>query len=237
MYDIPTLIYRIGSVEHFKNLTVQDLKTIVCSGQLLRFSADSVIFSEGLPCSGLFVLLAGSVHLCKTGPQGQNSIIGVIKPVIMFNEVATLDGGPNPVTAVSVKDCVTWQITYDRFQPLMRRYPQLGLSLLKILAARNRALISQCEDVAFRTVLGRTAKIILELSNNGNKPISRREHPNQELAAKAATVAEPISRSINSLRQSGVICCDRNRITVCSPKRLAELADVYLDIRHNCSKN
>ena len=55
-------------------------------------------------CAGMFVLLAGQVHLRKLGPQGQESILAVIEPVIMFNEVAVLDGGPNLTTAVAAQD-------------------------------------------------------------------------------------------------------------------------------------
>jgi CRP/FNR family transcriptional regulator, cyclic AMP receptor protein len=233
LFDLSTLICKIGSVQHFRNLTVNDLRIIVSSGQLLRFSTGQTIFTEGQTCSGLFVLFTGKVHLCRTGPQGQPSIMGVIKPVIMFNEVSILDGGVNPVTALAVKDCVTWQISHDRFHPLMERYPPLGLSLLKVLANRNRMLLAQCEDIAFRSVLARTAKILLEISQNGRRTISRREHSNLELAAKAATVAEPISRSLQTLRQSGIICCDRGQITICQPERLAEIAEVYFEFNNN----
>jgi CRP/FNR family transcriptional regulator, cyclic AMP receptor protein len=233
MFDLATLVQRIGTVSHFKNLSIYDLKNIVTAGQMLYFCESDRIIEEGAPCSGLYVLFVGEVNLVKCGPQGQETIMGVIKPVIMFNEVAVLDGGSNPVSVVAAKDCVTWQISMERFHKLMERYPSMGLSLLKVLAARNRQLISRCEDIAFRTVLARTAKLILELSDNGQKPISRREHSNQELAAKAATVAEPISRSINSLRQSGLIACDRRRITVCSAEGLAELAELNLDLFQN----
>jgi CRP-like cAMP-binding protein len=233
MFDLPTLVGRIGTVSHFKNLSANDLKTIVCAGQLIRYPEGKVIFEEGGPCSGLYVLLAGGVNLVKCGPQGQLSIIGVIKPVIMFNEVAVLDGGPNPVRSITFKDSITWQINKERFHFLMARYPSMGLGLLKVMAKRNRDLISRCEDIAFRTVLGRTAKLLLELSKNGSKPISRREHSNQELAAKAATVPEPISRSINTLRQSGLISCDRHRITINSTEGLAELAEIQMELCQN----
>lgn len=226
MFDVSTLVYRMSAVPHFRKFTINDLKTIVCSGQVLRFPAGANIFFEGGPCSGLHVLIAGKVHLSKTGPQGQSTILAVIKPVIMFNEVAVLDGKPNPVTAIAAQDSVTWQISHERFHPLVERYPALGLSLLKVLASRNRSLLAQCENIAFRTTLGRTAKILLETSLNGQKRISRREHSNLELAAKVATVPETFSRSIQTLRHKGVIDCSREHITICQPGLLAELAEV-----------
>ncbi|NIP44079.1 MAG: cyclic nucleotide-binding domain-containing protein, partial [Gammaproteobacteria bacterium] len=63
-----------------------------------------IIFREGEDCSGLFVLLKGLVHLYKMGLQGKETIVTSVQPVIMFNEVPIIDGGPNPVTALAVQE-------------------------------------------------------------------------------------------------------------------------------------
>jgi CRP/FNR family transcriptional regulator, dissimilatory nitrate respiration regulator len=85
------LVESLRSVRHFKNLGLSDLKTIILSGHSSKYRAGMVIFNEGDPCAGMFVLMRGKVHLCKIGPQGQRNIMSVIEPVIMFNEVAVLD--------------------------------------------------------------------------------------------------------------------------------------------------
>jgi CRP-like cAMP-binding protein len=101
------LIRQLGRVKHFSSLPESAREAIVTAGRVRRFPASSTIFAEGEPCAGMFVLLAGQVHLCKLGLQGQENIMAVIEPVIMFNEVAVLDGGPNPVTSVAIRDCTT----------------------------------------------------------------------------------------------------------------------------------
>lgn len=231
MYTEDELVQLLGKVSHFKRLPEDDLRSIVTAGHVKRFHKDSVIFFEGDPCAGLLVLLQGSVHLCKLSHGGQESILGVIDPVIMFNEVAVLDGGPNPVTAVAVQDCIIWSISHENFQGLMRRLPVLGLGLLRVLASRNRQLISRYEDLTCRTVIARAAKILLELSENGKKPVNRREHPNRILAARTATVPEPFSRAIRILQDEKVITCTRSFIIVENPDRLACLAHVGIEIR------
>lgn len=226
MFDQDTLTNRLNRVPHFRNLDTMSLRDIVAAGQVRRIPQGEVIFCEGERCSGLFVLFRGQVHLCKTSPDGQETIVAVVNPTIMFNEVAVLDGGTNPLTAIANRACIVWQVTHERFQVLMQRYPSVGLGLLPVLASRNRLLLERCEDLSFRTVKGRTAKLLLDLSENGVKPIDRREHSNQVLAARAATVAEPISRTIRYLRQSGAIACTRAWINVQDPGRLAELAEI-----------
>jgi CRP-like cAMP-binding protein len=224
MLDLPSLITRLGGVSHFSHMSDVDRTRIVTAGQVRFYPAGSMVFEEGGDCAGLFVLFSGRVNMCKLGLQGQETIISVIRPVIMFNEVAVLDGGPNPLSAMAVMDCATWRLSHESFISLARNYPEVGTGLLRILASRFRAIIDQYEDLLSRPVCARTAKIVLDLSEQGNKPIDRRHHSNQELAARAATGPEVFSRSLKKLRELDVIDCTRAEITVRHPGRLAEVA-------------
>jgi CRP/FNR family transcriptional regulator len=222
------LVELLGRVEHFKRLPVADRETIVNAGQIRIFPAGAVICREGDPCAGMFVLLAGHVHLCKLGPQGQQSIVAEIEPVIMFNEVTVLDGGANLTTAIAVQDCTTWNISHANFLSLMQRYPLVGLAqgLLRVMATRTRRLLSQYEDVSFRSVLARSAKLLLELSDNGQRPIDRKQLTNTEMAARLSTVPEALSRSLKVFKQNGDILCTRTSIIVKQPKALEKFAQI-----------
>jgi len=224
MLDLPSLITRLGSVSHFSHMSEEDRTRIVSAGQVHFYPADSMIFEEGSDCAGLFVLFKGCVNLCKLGIQGQETIIAVIKPIIMFNEVAVLDGGPNPLSAMAVENCATWRLSHEAFISLAKNYPEVGTGLLRILASRFRAILNQYEDLLSRPVCARTAKVILDLSRHGTMPIDRRDHSNQELAAMAATGPEVFSRALKRLREASVINCTRAEIRVRKPTHLAEIA-------------
>lgn len=220
------LVELLGRVKHFKRLPEADRAAIVNAGQVRIFSAGSTIFREGAPASGMFVLFEGHVHLCKVGPQGQQTIVAEIEPVIMFNEVTVLDGGPNLTTAIAVQDCATWNISFANFQALLKRYPMMGLGLLRVLAQRTRNLLSQYEDLSFRSVVARTAKLLLDLSEHGKHPIDRKVHPNTDMAARIATVPEALSRSLQILRKNGDIVCTRTTIVVNQPQTLEKFAQI-----------
>ena len=224
MFDLPSLIARLGTVSHFSHLSETDCTRIVSAGQVHFYPSGSMIFEEGGDCAGLFVLFKGYVNLCKLGLQGQETIISVIKPVIMFNEVAVLDGGPNPLSAMAVEDCATWRLSHEAFFSLAKNYPEVGTGLLRILASRFRGILNQYEDLLSRPVCARAAKIILDISKHGNVSIDRRLHTNHELAARAATGPEVFSRALKRIREAGVIDCTRAEIIVRKPDRLAEIA-------------
>ncbi len=229
MFSSDNLVKRLGKVSHFRSLSPAALIDIVKSGSVEYHSRGKVLFLECEPCAGLFVLFHGRVNLCKVSIQGQETIITVIRPVIMFNEVSVLDGGLNPLTAIADQDCVIWRLRREAFQELTGQYPVIALSLLPVLAARNRLMLSYCEDISFRTVKGRTAKILLELSQNGQMDIDRNVYNNQTLSAMVATVPEPLCRAMRELRQLDAINCSRSRITITDPARLAQVAELVSD--------
>ena len=213
-------------VWHFRHLKTSDLLRIIQSGSFRRFAADAVICEEAAPCAGMFVLLRGRVALAKLGPNGQRQILAAIDPVIMFNEIAVIDGGPNPYSALALQRCLTWNISHEGFVGLVHRYPdpEIGLGLLRVLAARTRLLINRCDDISFRPVMARTAKLLLDLSDSGRRVIDRSGWPIEDLAAHIASVPETISRSLNVLDEMGLIRHDRRTIEVLAPRRLAEVA-------------
>lgn len=230
-----SLADRLGNVSHFMKLPISDRLAIVGAGQMRWISAGQVIFTEDSPCAGMFVLLRGHVHICKLGPQGQENIIADLNPVIMFNEVALLDGGSNPYTAIADQNCLVWQIGLDAYKNLLEKYArepymQVSLGLLHIMAGRYRQLVDNYADLSFLTVPVRVAKLIYELSDQGKDTINRRQISINEMAARIASVPEAISRSLNFLKCQGIIDTSRTLITIKDPEALAHLAQIKPDI-------
>ena len=223
-YDPAHLAQMLSSVPYFRSLQQMDLQAIVTSGQVRHYAEGDPLFHEGAPCAGLFVLIKGLIQLHKLGPDGREQIMSVHEPVTMFNEVPVLDGGVNVATAIAGEETAVWNAPRDAFLGLLSRYPAMGLGLLRVLARRNRFLISQYEDLSFRSVVARTAKLILTLSQQGQDPIDRYANPNTELAARVATVPEAFSRALGLMRKNHLIRCTREVITVLAPDGLADMA-------------
>ncbi len=224
--DYPDLIERMARLEHFRMLSQEDLDAIVAAGRVRMIASGQVIFREGEACAGLFVLLSGCVHLYKVGPEGREHIMVVLEPVTMFNEVAVLDGGVNPASAVAARDVIIWSCGREHFLQLIRQYPAVGLGMLPIMARRNRDLVTRFEDLSFRTVRARTAKLLLELSHFGQHPIDRRTHSIHTLAAQICTAPEAVSRTLSFFKLNGYLISSRSTINIREPGKLAKLAQI-----------
>ena len=226
MIDISKLAERLEQVDHFRDLQPGEVQSIVKSGRILTFRPGEVIFTEEEPSAGLCVLLSGRVQLCMLSPQGQISILAIFEPVIMFNEVSALDGDPNPATVICLEPTIIWNMPAADVKRLFLQYPAIGLGIARVLARRNRRLVRQYQDLSFRSVLARSARLLLELSQNGQQKIDRRRYPNHQLAAQISTVPEAFSRSLRVFRSGADIHTTDQTIEVLHPSRLLEIAQI-----------
>ena len=92
------------------------------------------------------------------------------------------------------------------------------------MAEQVRHLVSLVEDLSFRHVIGRVAKILLEYAGDGLGPKQRLTQ--QEMAAIAGTAREVVGRSLKALEIEGIIRIDRHRLIVKDRKALENIAEV-----------
>ena len=83
---------------------VEALANVASSGGSTR---GQVIFIEGEPCAGLYIVGEGAVKIYKLSPQGREQIVHQLEAGSTFNDVAVLDGGGNPASAAASSDCNT----------------------------------------------------------------------------------------------------------------------------------
>jgi len=92
-----------------------------------------------------------------------------------------------------------------------------------VLAGQVRQLVSLVEDLSFRHVIGRVAKILLEHAGDGTGP--RPQLTQQEMAAMAGTAREVVGRSLKTLEEEGMIRLDRHRIVITDKEALKEAVE------------
>ena len=220
------LAERLQHVKQFNDIPLDGVTRIIESGSIRVYQKGEIIFHEGNPCAGMFVLIHGQVNLSKLSPEGKEGILNTLDAVIMFNEVAALDGGANPVTATAHTDTRLWHVAYSRFQELLREYPQIGISLLGVLARRNRLLLTHYGDLSFRSVQARLAKHLAALSADGGHVIDRQKNPIHLIASRIITTPEAVSRTLRIMKNAGVISATRHEIVILDEKRLLEMAKI-----------
>jgi len=213
----------ISSTLYFSGLSSEELDSVRKLFFEKAVDKGEIIALEDKSAEALYFVTSGAVKVFKTSSEGKEQILNIVRSGESFNEVAVFDGGPNPATAQAMVPVVLYGIRKSEMETVTRNYRQVAMNIIKVLAERVRQLVSLVEDLSFKHVIGRVAKILLEHTGDGSGPNPRLTQ--QEMAAMAGTAREVVSRSLKALVEEGTIRFDRHRIVITDKEALKEMVE------------
>ena len=220
-FSLPAALRQIPYLAHVEEAT---LATVAERALRHTFVSNEMIFLEGEPSAGLWLVENGRIKAYKLSPDGQEYILRFFGLGDTFNDLAALDGSPNAASTTAVTDVAVWVIPTAVFRDLLTADHQLCLAVIQGLAGRVRQLVGRVEDLALRPVLARLARFLLEQIEDPTLA-----HPavtRTLIASHLATTPESISRSLRILEEKGAIRFDRHRIMITQPDILRKLAQL-----------
>lgn len=180
-----------------------------------RYRRGAVIFSEGEPATALHLVGDGTVRIIKRSPGGREQTLLFADVGETFAEIPIFDHGPYPAGAEAFTDTLVYALPEADVLRLLRTAPAFAESALAIFASRNRHLTEIVENLAFRPVIGRVARTLLDEPH---------EQTQTEMAAMVGAAREMVNRSLHTLEREGIIQMVGGRIAIFDRDRLAEIA-------------
>jgi CRP/FNR family transcriptional regulator len=106
---------------------------------------------------------------------------------------------------------------------LLLERPQVALRILEVLGRRLLEVEARLEDVAFKTVAGRLASLLLRLMKEQGTTIRGLTH--QNLADNVGTHRETTTQTLTTFRVAGLVATGRKRIEILDPEGLQRIAN------------
>ncbi len=207
---------------YFTDVSAAALEAVGRRTIVHRYERNTLLFVEGEPPPGLYLVAEGSVRLFKASPQGREQDLFHAQPGETFNNAAAFDGAPTFANAQVVEPAVLLLIPRAALQELVRQYPELGLAAARVLASRLREVAHLAGDLSLRQTLARLAGVLLRLSDGATTftlPVHR------ELAATIGTVREVVTRGLRECEQRGVLALGpRRSVTILDRAALERLS-------------
>jgi len=198
----------------FAGLTETEIQALGQRAVERRFAADEMLFWEGEPCAGIFLIVQGSVKIFKTSPGGREMMLALESAPSTVAELPLFDGGPYPASVRAVGPVVSLFVNKTDFQQVCRQYPDVGLKLLAVVGRRLRHLVGVVEAMTFGSVTQRLARLILDASQEAGSDSFDIPLTHQELASRLGTVREVVSRNLARFRGQGFIRVDGRQIEI-----------------------
>jgi CRP/FNR family transcriptional regulator, cyclic AMP receptor protein len=226
----------LRSIPLFAGLSVQELAKVGALAQVRQYAARGVVVSQGDPALALFAIVRGRLKVASCGPDGRDTVLGIMAEGEVFGEVALIDGGTRSATCTAIEPCELLAIERQQFIELLEKSPAISVKLLHVLAGRLRRLSQRSEDAAFLDVPSRLARSLIDLATRFGE---RRRAPatgicitlklsQQELGDLVGATRESVNKHLNDWTRQGFLQLQGGRLIISdieSVRRIARVAD------------
>lgn len=212
------------------SLSREEVHTLAARTVRKLFSTGELLFSEGEPCRGLYIIARGKVRIFKTSVNGREQVLGVNTPGESVAELPVFDGGTYPASAIATEETEVAFISQRDFHAYCLEHPEVALKVLSVVGARLRRLVGIIEELSFTTIRQRLIAMLVKLAQSDGKQTDRGIEiqlpaTHQELANQLGTVRELISRNLMRLQAEGLLDVDARQIIVRDLKGLSSLLE------------
>jgi len=186
-----------------------------------------VLFRQGDPCAGFYVVLSGMVRLYKASPDGREHVMEVIRPGQSFAEAAVFAGRACPVTAETLEPSRLLFFPKVPYLAYLEARPQVLFGLIAGLSVRMHQLVAKVERLTLMDARQRVAGFFADLAAAPGPPDASDvalDVSKGTLAAQLGLTPETLSRTLATLQAEGVIAMDGRHFAVTDPAALAALA-------------
>lgn len=202
-----------------------------CDGRLVRgrrqLRRGEFLFRLGHPFQGLVAVREGMTKTYVFSDDGRVQLTGFQGPGELLG-LAGIAGGVYACEARAVECCEVCELSFDRIEELVERYPALGLELLR---AASREVASFQEHALLLGRLNaeeRLARFMLDLARRAGRgrlvtelrlPMSR-----SDIGSYLGLAEETVCRLLTRFEREGLVVTGRRQIGLRDPEGLLRLA-------------
>ncbi len=214
----------LKTIDIFQDLSKEDMLKMEKSVTMSTCQAGKVFFRPEDTAQVLFILKKGRVQFYKISPEGKKLIVSMIGPETVFGEMAILGQELHNTFAEAIDDCLLCVMSHYDVERLILNNSQVGLRLMKLLSGRLKESETRLEELAFKSITGRLAALLLRLQTEQGNVIKGYTH--QDLADMIGTYRETATQTLNEFKSAGLIEIGRKRINVIDITGLEEFVSV-----------
>lgn len=175
-----------------------------------KFAKGEMVFFAKEPGETLYVILEGLIKIFCVSDDGREKTLGLLEKGDYFGEMALLDDTGRSANAEVLEDARLLTLYKKDFSKLVNQYPNISHRIIYILVQRLREADTQIEELSFKNVHQRVARLLLRLARkyghvDGGAHVFHLKLNREELGNLAGCSREAVSRAINTFQRKGWI--------------------------------
>lgn len=217
----------------FSSLEGEGLARLKALLRPITYGKGELIFQEGAPAFGLYIICKGRVKLVKHSMNGKRRILKLIGPGEVLGEESLFGDGVYAAYAKTLEETRARFIGKADFLPFIVRYPSVALKIIEKLARELKGFQSKLMETSYESCKGKVARLLLSIGESygveeQGRLILGLELSRADLAAMVGISTETAIRILSELQEEGLLALDgQKKIIIRNCAGLRELAQPF----------
>ena len=205
----------------FADLKKDDLEKLASMIRHIDYGQDELIFMEGAPAFGFYLVFSGAVKVVKRSAKGKSKILKIVGPGGMLGEPTLFDKTVHNAYAKTLVPSKVGFIERGDFFYFLERHPKVIFRFFERLSLELKAFQNKLAERSYASSKERLARLILALGKLGVE-LSR-----GELAEMAGVSSKTAIRTLGELESRGIIALENRRIKIIKEDYLKRLVEPF----------
>lgn len=193
------------------------------------YQSNVVIFTEGEPATGIYVVLEGEVRVSISSADGKHLNLRIARKTDILGLSSVLAGGAYNVTAETLYPAKLAYVGREKLLAFLSRYPSAYQTVVEELSRKVTVACEQLRTVALsHSAPEKLARLLLEWSESGrtlgNQSRIRFALTHEQIGEFIGTSRETVTRTLGYFQRRRLVRFEGSMLTIPDRGALAHYA-------------
>jgi CRP-like cAMP-binding protein len=188
----------------------------------------AIVWSQGQRADYVAFLYAGKAMSSYQSRNGKTGTTGFWCAGDLLGAGDLGGSTTRQMTVRCLEDCVIYTLSLERFEDLVRRFPEIALAIIRAMSVRLRWVSLLAVTLETQSAPGRICTVLLALSERFGVPFEGGVRidlrlTNDDLAAIAGVTRQFTNQTLHDLQREGILVTRKQNVIVKDPVALEAL--------------
>jgi CRP/FNR family cyclic AMP-dependent transcriptional regulator len=207
----------------FRGLPIELRDYLISHASLLTLEKGQLLYRQGEPSNGLYVILGGAVAMGTVGADGKEALLAVLGPTAWVGEISLFDGLPRPQDASAISRSLLLHVPESALQSLLESTPRYWRDFALLMAQRLRVLFENAEAMSLLPAAQRVASRLLMIAGGygGLNAAQNKIRLSQDsLASMVSLSRQTTNQLLKNLESQRIVSLKSGEIAILDVDRL-----------------
>ncbi len=211
-----------------KRLSPADLDQVRRHGRSVTIARGEMVFLQGAPHEGIFLIEAGMVRSHYTGPSGREITLAYWTPGHFVGGPEIFRGGLHMWSGEAVEECRLLYLSAGVMRSLVESMPHFAVCLIEGLVAKSKCYSALVQMLGTRSAVERLAQLLVILGEiygrqEANRLVVQRKVTHDQLAHIVGVTRQWVTVTLDRFQKKGIISVGRQTLVIERPDLLLDL--------------